>query len=710
MIRLWYAACAAFALLFAAGAGWAAPRPGVVSAGVLNVRAKPARHFERIGKFERGDTVQVVSETDEWLEVILPPDAKAWVARQFIDANGVVTASSLQVRSGPGVVFTSYADVPQGTALKLVGPPLDEWQQVLPPAAATGWVSRAYVRMVEPAAVEAPAAKPAAPPAAPTPAEPPKPAAPPVVVEKPPAPAKPAEKPIPVEPPKPVEKPAAKPIVVAELPKPPEKPTAPAPPPAPAAKPAPVEPATVSTDVAATEYIRRVVQDETGVEVVIEAKNSTVRRIPEPKPVEKPKPVEQPKPVAKPPVVEKPKPVEQPQPVVVEKPKPAEALAPMEKPAAIEKPKPAEAPVVMAKPRPAEQPKPAEKPAEVVVEKPKPAEAPVVMVKPKPAEVVVEKPTPGQTAMLPPKLVDTARPAGQPTAVDLLPKPAVVAEVKPRPAEKPAAASPPVPQKTVNIVEAKPAAKPVVSPQPVEKPAAAEPPVVQKTVDIVEAQPVQPTETPAEPAEKPAFRRTVSFVPPQSGKESAPQPKAPEASVAPKPAAVAATAPELALQEPVRAPEAPEVARPTVPKARYEAPVFVANVTPPPAVEPEPAKPELPAPAEPAATPGQEQVVPAVSANEIAGATAAQITGQADHSWLEGVVFPLKEQAVPEASHILYRREGTVCYPICYLRSSRLDLSQWELREVRLYGDKTEVRGWSRPVIDVRGIQLKTLE
>ncbi|MBT7161530.1 MAG: SH3 domain-containing protein, partial [Victivallales bacterium] len=147
MIRRWQTASAALILLLTNSTTAATARIGIVTSGALNVRAKPARHFERVGKFRRGDAVKVVRETDEWLEVVVPTDAKAWVAKQHLDARGVVIATSLQVRSGPGIVFTTYAKVAKGTTLKLVGPPLDEWQRILPPEGATGWVSRAYVRL-----------------------------------------------------------------------------------------------------------------------------------------------------------------------------------------------------------------------------------------------------------------------------------------------------------------------------------------------------------------------------------------------------------------------------------------------------------------------------------------------------------------------------------------------------------------------------------
>ncbi|MDX9980138.1 MAG: SH3 domain-containing protein [Lentisphaeria bacterium] len=505
MSRFWHTV---LAILAAGNLLAAEPRTGIVTTGSLNVRAKAARHFERIGKFERGDTVQVVGEDSEWLEVIVPPDAKAWVARQHLDAKGTVTATNLQVRSGPGVVFTPYAEVPQGTALKLIGPPMDEWQQILPPPGATGWVSRAYVRIQE---------------------------QPDVATQET--------------------------TVVVVVPEPEAKP---------------------ETPVAA----------ETKPEVVVpvpEKKPEVVVPVPEQKPE-----VATPGPEKKPEAV-----------VPVPEPKPEVATPVPEK-------KP-EAAVVVADKKP-----------EVVV--------PVTEKKPEVVVVVVDK------------------------------KPEIIV-VSPKSAEPPPAAA-------------------VVAPQPVETAAAVVPNLFE--------QPAETTLLPPKPTETPVPRKTVDIAPLALADAQPVQPVAEPVVAASRPSS------DIVLLPPIMAPDSPVLERPTTPPARYTDPIFIAEAKlPPPAVQT--ARPEPPA------VPEQQTVVPVAPPPPVQPAPDTRPR-------FEGLVFSLKEEAVPEASHILYRREGTVCSPVCYLRSDRIQLAQWEMREVVLYGEKIEIPGWSRPVLDVRGIQLKTLE
>lgn len=436
MLRLRHTALLVFAFAIAVAAE--PSRTGTVTAGSLNVRAKAARHFERIGKFERGDTVQVVGEDNEWLEVIVPPDAKAWVARQHLDGRGAVTATTLLVRSGPGIVFTPYAEVPQGTELKLIGPPMDEWQQILPPPDATGWVSRAYVRIQEPA-------------------------------------------------------PHPEPVVV-------------------------------------------VVEPE-----------------PEPEPV-------------------------------------------------------------------------------VVVEEPEP----------EPVVVVVE-----------------TEPEPEPVAV--------VEEPKPEPAEQATATPPPV--QPVELREAPIRLEPLPEPAEYQSP----------------EHPIEMPRPPDGPAE-------VAAVQPEAATD--------DTLLPPKPAPAAATRPKPTADTdylpPVMVLDAPTLARPTTPPIRYETQIFVAE-----AKSPEPPGP----PVEEPAAPEQQTVAIAEPQPDF-----AQVAEPEERRRFEGLIFSLRDEAVPEASHLLYRREGTVSHLTCYLRSDHIPLEQWEMREVILHGELIEIPGWSRPVLDVRGIQLKTLD
>jgi uncharacterized protein YgiM (DUF1202 family) len=138
----------------------ALPQAGVITANILVVRARPAPHYERIGQFARGDKVTIVGGNADWYEVRVPADTRAWIASQYLSAEGIVTADQVRLHSGPGLVFTTFCTIKQGAKLDVLGPPVDGWQQVRAPIDANAWISRAYVRALDPeppAAVEAPA-------------------------------------------------------------------------------------------------------------------------------------------------------------------------------------------------------------------------------------------------------------------------------------------------------------------------------------------------------------------------------------------------------------------------------------------------------------------------------------------------------------------------------------------------------------------------
>jgi len=208
----------------------AQPQAGVVTSNILVVRARPALHYERIGQFGRGDKVTIVGGNADWYEVLVPPDTRAWVAAQYLNAEGTVTADKVRLHSGPGLVFTTFSMANQGTKLEILGPPVDGWQQVRAPADASAWISRAYVRTVDPE----PPAEVAPPPAAAETAT----AAPAAPAEPAPAPAEALAEPAPAAPP--ADTPAAPAEATVEPPAPAvTAPAEPAPPAVPAETPAP---------------------------------------------------------------------------------------------------------------------------------------------------------------------------------------------------------------------------------------------------------------------------------------------------------------------------------------------------------------------------------------------------------------------------------------------------------------------------------------
>ena len=126
-----------------------AARKGVVSGDKLTIRSKPGTHFEKIGTFTKGTELEILSEKDGWLEVRLPDKTPAWVPADSIDDNGNVLEAGSLLYCGPAVVFTAFSKAAPGTKLSLTGKTSGNWRQVLAPADATAWVSKAFVTLPE---------------------------------------------------------------------------------------------------------------------------------------------------------------------------------------------------------------------------------------------------------------------------------------------------------------------------------------------------------------------------------------------------------------------------------------------------------------------------------------------------------------------------------------------------------------------------------
>ncbi len=125
-------------------------RLGVVLADNLNVRARPGLAFEVVAKLGRGDEVVVVDEQGEWLAIAPPPGTAAWCSTEFLDANGRVVGHNVRVRSGPGIVFSSYDVLPEQSQVRRIGRAVREWQQIEAPATSRVWINREYVQVEPP--------------------------------------------------------------------------------------------------------------------------------------------------------------------------------------------------------------------------------------------------------------------------------------------------------------------------------------------------------------------------------------------------------------------------------------------------------------------------------------------------------------------------------------------------------------------------------
>lgn len=249
--------------------------PGVIKAGVANVRALPSLSSEVITQLKEGDAVWILDtasidkpkpgEPSEWTRIRMPEKITAWVFADYVNPGpNTVKANRLNVRAGPGENYSVVARLEKGATVQVIRQ-VDDWIEIASPESASAYVASSLVSR-KPAAAAAASARPSPPPApaveparpiartaaptpAPAPALPPTPAPAPVPAPKPEAAPAPAPAPAVVSPPAP---PAALPAVV----------SAPAPESRPPAIPQDPAPAVTAAPAADSVPVKRVVTRE----------------------------------------------------------------------------------------------------------------------------------------------------------------------------------------------------------------------------------------------------------------------------------------------------------------------------------------------------------------------------------------------------------------------------------------------------------------
>lgn len=162
----------------------------IVSSNLLNVRAAPNTDAAILTTLASGACQQVKAREADWYLLHLDDGSEGWSAAAYLTPSatcpatpqirittrsviladqqkGIITASSLNVRAGPGTTFEVLAQVAANDCVDVLVT-RDEWVQITTATAVTGWCSQNFVTLVAscPATVQ-PIALPVAAPASP---------------------------------------------------------------------------------------------------------------------------------------------------------------------------------------------------------------------------------------------------------------------------------------------------------------------------------------------------------------------------------------------------------------------------------------------------------------------------------------------------------------------------------------------------------------
>ena len=107
----------------------------------LNVRNKP--NGTKIGSLKNGDEVEIFDYKENYFQI----GTDRWVSADYIhNKYGVVTASTLNIRSGAGTNYTDIGDLKRNTNVRLLRES-NGWYMILHDKK-LGWVSGQYIDII----------------------------------------------------------------------------------------------------------------------------------------------------------------------------------------------------------------------------------------------------------------------------------------------------------------------------------------------------------------------------------------------------------------------------------------------------------------------------------------------------------------------------------------------------------------------------------
>ncbi|MGI5849782.1 MAG: SH3 domain-containing protein [Christensenellales bacterium] len=115
---------------------------GVITASILNIRSGPGTSYSKLGSFVKGNIVDVIeADSAQGWHKILYKGSAAYVYAQYvrlsgpetsIQTTGVITASILNIRSGPGTSYTKLGSFVKGAKVDITKiNETENWHQIL---------------------------------------------------------------------------------------------------------------------------------------------------------------------------------------------------------------------------------------------------------------------------------------------------------------------------------------------------------------------------------------------------------------------------------------------------------------------------------------------------------------------------------------------------------------------------------------------------
>lgn len=121
------------------------PESGYINTCIAEVKAGDNDNFETLCVLKKSDQVKIIDKRYSWLKIVLPKEAALYISKDYVDLTsdekgiGIVNASSVNLRAGPGTRYSILGQVSKPEKLYMISEE-DGWYKIEPPYGTTGWV------------------------------------------------------------------------------------------------------------------------------------------------------------------------------------------------------------------------------------------------------------------------------------------------------------------------------------------------------------------------------------------------------------------------------------------------------------------------------------------------------------------------------------------------------------------------------------------
>jgi SH3-like domain-containing protein len=121
---------------------------GEVSGNRINIRIGPHLSHDVITQANNNDKLYVISEKEDWIEVILPHTTSVWIHSKMVNKianNAIIKKNKVNIRVGPSTKSSVVCQGFKGDELTILSEKF-EWLQVKTPYEILGWVHKKHLK------------------------------------------------------------------------------------------------------------------------------------------------------------------------------------------------------------------------------------------------------------------------------------------------------------------------------------------------------------------------------------------------------------------------------------------------------------------------------------------------------------------------------------------------------------------------------------